>query len=57
MNSNIFLAMLGLNPDEFELSNDGPIDYEDGYIVDLIQKVTRDKRVCPRCGSIAYLWS
>ena len=49
--------MLGLNPDEFELSNDGPIDYEDGYIVDLIQKVTRDKRVCPRCGSIAYLWS
>ena len=51
MNSNIFLAMFGLNPDEFELSNDGPIDYEDGYIVDLIQKVTKDKRVCPRCGS------
>ena len=51
MNSNIFLKMFGLKPDDFEISNDGPIEYEGGYIVDLIQIITKDKRICPKCGS------
>ena len=51
MNSNIFLKLFGLNPDDFEFSNDGPIDYEGGYIIDLTQKIHSYQRICPRCGS------
>ena len=51
MNSNIFLLMFGLNPDDFEPNNDGLIEYETGYIVDLIQKIPKEKRKCPSCGS------
>ena len=32
MNSNIFLKLFGLNPDDFEFTYDGPIDCDDGYI-------------------------
>lgn len=51
MNSNTFLRMFGLNPDDFELSKEGPIECEGGYIIDLVQKVDKEKRVCPRCKS------
>ena len=51
MNSNIFLKLFGLNPDDFEFTYDGPIDCDDGYIVDLTQLIKTSQRVCPRCGS------
>lgn len=51
MNSNTFLKMFGLNPDDFEPSKEGLIECEYGYMVDLVQKVDKDKRVCPKCGS------
>lgn len=51
MNSNTFLRMFGLNPDDFEPSKEGPIECEGGYIIDLVQKVDKDKRICPRCKS------
>ena len=51
MNSNIFLKMFGLNPDDFEPSNEVPLECEGGYVIDLVQKVNREKRVCPKCGS------
>ena len=50
MNSNIFLKLFGLNPDDFEYTYDGPIECENGYIVDLTQKTKPSQRVCPRCG-------
>lgn len=28
-----------------------PLDWDQGYIIDLTQKVTNEKRVCPKCGS------
>lgn len=51
MNSNTFLKMFGLNPDDFEPSNEVPLECEGGYVIDLVQKVNREKRVCPKCGS------
>lgn len=51
MNSNTFLRMFGLNPDDFEPSKEGLIECEYGYMVDLVQKVDKDKRICPRCKS------
>ncbi len=35
MNSNTFLKMFGLNPDDFEPSKEGLIECEYGYMVDL----------------------
>ena len=49
MNSNIFLKLFGLNPDDFEFTYDGPIDCDDGYIVDLTQLIKPSQRVCPEC--------
>ena len=51
MNSNMFLMMFGLNPDDFEPGNEEPIECDNGYIIDLIQKVQKNKRICPECGS------
>ena len=51
MNSNTFLKMFGLNPDDFEPSKEGLIECEYGYMIDLVQKVDKEKRICPKCGS------
>lgn len=51
MNSNTFLLMFGLNPDEFEPCNEGLIKGEDCYMINLVQKVDKDKRICPSCKS------
>ena len=51
MNSNMFVKKFGLNPDDFEITNETPLDWNHGYIIDLTQKVTNEKRVYPKCGS------
>ena len=43
--------MFGLNPDDFEPGYEEPMECDDGYIIDLIQMVPKNKRICPICGS------
>ena len=50
-NFNTFILMFGLNPDDYSSDEAEPIKTDKGWIINLKQSTSKDKRICPSCGS------
>ncbi len=50
-NFSTFILMFGLNPDDYSGEEVEPIKINNGWIVNLKQSTSKEKRICPNCQS------